>query len=143
MPRNKTAGNDGLPAEFYLTFLDILGPILLKYINENFEKGILTCLQRQATVSLLEKSGKDNRLLKLWRPISLINVDAKILSKIFAGRLSRVLPKIISNNQYAFVKGRTTELRLLLHILKFTDQENVGGIPFAADYEAVFDSLDH
>ena len=43
MPRNKTPGKDGLPAEFYLTFFNILGPILLKCINENFEnfeKGI-------------------------------------------------------------------------------------------------------
>ena len=81
MPRNKKPGNDGLPAEFYLKFFDILGPILLKCINENF----------------------------------------------------------------AFVKGRTIEelLRLLLHIPEFTDQENVGGILFAADYEAAFDSLDH
>ena len=94
-------------------------------------------------MSLLEKSGKDNRLLKSWRPISLINVDAKLINKILAGRLSRVLPKIISSNQFAFVEELLRLLRLLLDILEFTDQENVGGILFAANYEAAFDSLDH
>ena len=83
MPRNKTPGNDGLPTEFYLTFFDILGPVVnWKCINENFKTGILTCSQRQASVSLLDKSGKDNHLLKSWPPISLINVDAKIINKI-------------------------------------------------------------
>ena len=64
MPKNKTPGNDGLPVEFYLIFFDILGPELLKCINECYKQGTLTISQRQATVTLIEKPGKDNRLLK-------------------------------------------------------------------------------
>ena len=145
MSRNKAPGNDGLPVEFYLVFFDLLGPLLTDCINQNYEEGNLTNSQRQAVVSLFEKPSKDNRLLKNWRPISLINVDAKVISKILATRLQHVLPNIVHQNQYAFVKNRTIEkaLRLISDILDYTARENIPGIMFAADYAAAFDSLDH
>ena len=55
MPKNKTPGNDGLPVELYLIFFDVLGPELLKCINECYKEGTLTISQRQATVTLKEK----------------------------------------------------------------------------------------
>ena len=43
-------------------------------------------LRRQAVISLIQKPGKDARDLKSWRPISLLNVDVKLLSKVLADR---------------------------------------------------------
>ena len=80
---NKTPGNDGLTAEFYLAFWPLL------------EK------------QLVEKTDKDRRFIKNWRPISLINVDGKIVSKAMAKRLEPFLPEIIHYNQNGFVKGRS------------------------------------
>ena len=45
--------------------------------------------------------------MKNWRPISLINVDAKLASKTLTRRLEKVVPEVIHFNQNAFVKGRT------------------------------------
>ena len=45
------------------------------------DHGELSNSQKQAVITLLEKKGKDKTLIKNWRPISLINVDAKIASK--------------------------------------------------------------
>ena len=45
-------------------------------------------------------------MIKNWRPVSLINVDAKIASKMLAKRLQKVLPEIIQSNKNAFVKER-------------------------------------
>ena len=56
-------------------------------------------LTKQAVITLLEKSGKDRALLEKWRPISLVNVDTKIMSKVIAGRVKKVLPSIIHYNQ--------------------------------------------
>ena len=50
-------------------------------LNTSFEVGQLSTSQRQAIITLIEKKDKDKRLIKNWRPISLINVDAKIASK--------------------------------------------------------------
>ena len=61
-------------------------------------KGFITCLP---------KEGKPKHLLKIWRPISLLNVDYKIGSPYIAQRLKTVLKKLISNRQTGFQKGGT------------------------------------
>ena len=61
--------------------------------------------QKQAAITLIEKKGKDRLLLENWRPISLVNVDAKIMSKVIATRIKNVLPNIIHHNQTGYVKG--------------------------------------
>ena len=52
-------------------------------------------------MTLLGKKGKEKRLIKNWRPISLINVDTKIESKAMAKRLESILPDLIYCNQNA------------------------------------------
>ena len=52
------------------------------------------------------KKDKDKRYIKIWRPISLLNVDTKIISKAFAEKLKPILPSIISSNQTAYVEKR-------------------------------------
>ena len=76
----KTPGNDGIPIEFYKTFWPLLGEILVKAFNEAFVKKEMSTSQRQAIITLVEKKDKDRTYLENWRPISLINVDAKIAS---------------------------------------------------------------
>ena len=76
----KTPGNDGIPIEFYKTFWPLLGEILVKAFNEAFVKKEMSTSQRQAIITLVEKKDKDRTYLENWRPISLINVDAKMAS---------------------------------------------------------------
>ena len=78
--------------------------------------------QKQAitfVITLIEKQGKDCTLIENWRPISLVNVDAKIISKVFASRIKNVLPYIIHSNQTGYVKDRYIgeTVRSILHIL--------------------------
>ena len=64
--------------------------------------------QRKALITLIEKQGKDRTLMENWRPISVINVDAKIISKVIAARVKNVLPSIIHHNQTGYVKDHYT-----------------------------------
>ena len=70
--------------EFYLVSWPIFEKNLVDCYNYVHEHGELSNTQRQVVITLLEKMNKDKRLMKNWRPISLINVDTKIASKALA-----------------------------------------------------------
>ena len=78
---NKSPGNDGLPIEFYKSCWDLISKPFIDCVNESFDKEEMSNSQRQAVITLIEKKGKDRTLIENWRPISLVNADAKIKSK--------------------------------------------------------------
>ena len=88
----KTPGNDGIPVELYRVFWPLLGKFMVDSFNEAYNKKEMSHSQMQAVITLIEKKGKDRNYLDYWRPISLINVDAKIASKVIATRVIQVLP---------------------------------------------------
>ena len=106
---------------------------------------MLSTSQRQALITLVEKKGKDKIYLKNWRPISLINVDTKILSKSLALRIKKVLSSLIHSDQTAYIKDRYIgeSVRLINDVLKFTDHGKIEAILFLADFEKAFNSIDH
>ena len=140
---NKTPGNDGLPVEFYVKFWKNLNIPMKNSFNYAYDNGSLSNSQRQAVITLLEKSGKSRLLIKNWRPISLLNCDYKILSKCIAERLKKVIPTIIHPNQTGFVKGRNMSdaIRTLLDILDDTVSRHLSGMLMTIDFEKAFDSV--
>ena len=78
----------------------------MECVKESFKYGEMSSSQRKAVINLIEKQGKDRTLIENWRPISLINVDAKIISKVIAVRVKNVLPNIIHHNQTGYFKDR-------------------------------------
>ena len=124
MPNNKTPGNDGLSKEFYEAFWNELKDPLLKsfYHAKTYKK--FSTSQRQAVIKLLEKKDRDKRLIKNWRPISLLNTDLKIFSKALAAKLKSVLPSLITSQQTAYVQNRYIGEagRLISDILDISDK---------------------
>ena len=139
----KTPGNDGIPVEFYKIFWSLIGKLMTDSFNEAYLKKEMSTSQKQAVITLIEKKGKDRNHLENWRPISLINVNAKIASKIIATRIVKVLPEIIHANQLGYVKGRFIgeAARSILDVMDYTKKENIPGILLFIDFEKAFDSL--
>ena len=88
----KTPCTDGFPAEFYRFFWTEIGNELIDSFNYAFKSGSLSISQRRGIISLIPKKFKDKTILENLRPISLLNVDYKILTKTIAKRLEKVLP---------------------------------------------------
>ena len=107
MENSKSPGIDGIPIEFYKEFIEIIKKDLLKIFNEIlFTNKKTPTTWNQAMITLIPKKG-DTDYLKYWRPISLLCVDYKILTKILANRLKYILTDIISTEQNCSIPNRT------------------------------------
>lgn len=87
MKTGKSPETDGFPVEYYKEYIDTITPIRTKVFQEAFETGSLPPSLNEALISLIPKKGRDLTYPANFRPISLINVDSKILAKVLAPRL--------------------------------------------------------
>ena len=143
LSQGKTPGSDGLPLEFYVKFWDQLCPILLQLYNFSFDQGSLSSSMQESVTGLIFRKD-DPKHLKNWRPISLLNVDYKILSKALTNQLSKVLPSIVSEDQTCSVSGRTIfdNLTLFRDTLDYINLTGEPGILVSLDKEKAFDRVD-
>ena len=141
LENNKSPGNDGLTAEFYKTFANILQDLKDLY-NEISEIGRMPESMRQAVITCIYKKGKMEDITN-WRPISLINYDYKILAKVIANRFQGSLEDIISTEQTAAVKGRTIieNLQINRDIISFANTNNLEASKITLDQEKAFDRV--
>ena len=145
MPYGKSPGHDGLTKEFYEYFWEDLKFYFINSLKQSKIEGNLSISQRQAVIKLIVKKDRAKRFVKNWRPISLLNVDAKILSKSLAEKLKNVLPELISSNQTAYVKNRciSESGMLISDVIEMCDILDISGYLVTMDIEKAFDSLDH
>ena len=106
MDNDKSPGNDGITKEFYIKFWDVVKKPLCASIQQSFIAGQLSTSQKQAIIKLIEKKDRDKRFVKNWRPISLLNVDVKLISKVLDSYLKSAISSIVNENQVVYVNNR-------------------------------------
>ena len=112
--------------------------------NECFERAETSCSQKQAAITLTEKKANNGSLLDNWRPISLVNVDAKIRPNVIATRIKNVLPDIIHHNQTGFIEGWyiSETVRSIFDIMDFTLKGKAPGLLILIDFQKAFDNFE-
>ena len=133
----KSLGSDGLSVEFYLHFWESLSPLLLCVANRCFADGELCPSMKGSVTRLIFKKRGDVKHLKNWRPISLLNVDYKIISKAITLRLSKVLEHITHPDQTCSVPGRSifSNVTLLRDVLDYIQRTDESAILISLDQE--------
>ena len=144
MDNNKSPGEDGYPAEFYKVFWVDIKSILVKSYKYAYENGGLSISQKRGIISLIPKKEKDPIVLKNWRPLSLLNVDYKMLAKTIASRIKTSLNHIVHDNQTGYIKNRYIgqNIASIYDVIHYTETENIPALLIAIDFEKAFDCLD-
>ena len=115
---------------------------LTEVLQESFEREGLQPSFKQGIIKILYKKG-DPREIRNYRPLTMLNTDYKILTKLLANRIMTVLDSIISPQQLGFVPGRRiTEASHLVKLVQaYLDETDEDGLLIALDFEKAFDSV--
>lgn len=98
-------GPDGFSRVFFQTFWDIVGSDMYKSVLQFFTQGWILPNMNSNLITLAPKFQGVDRI-EDYRPIALANFQLKVIAKVLADKLSMIAPKIISEQQRWFIKGR-------------------------------------
>jgi hypothetical protein len=147
MKNEKSPGPDGLPAEFYKRFSYLFGDAFVDMVNEVFEtaSALPITMRLQSYITLLCKRPEQAWLLNNWRPISLLNVDYKIISKVLINRIRLIINRLVNVNQTSAVPGRSVlhNMSSIRDIMAYYKETNRDLYILTVDQAKAFDRVEH
>ena len=107
-------------------------------------KGEFSNSQREGIISLFSKRTKTLFFEKNWRPLSLLNIDYKILAKCFANTIKKHIDNIVHTDQTGFIKGRFIRVNInkILSIMEHCESNNIEAMIVNIDFVKAFDSIE-
>ena len=143
LKKNSAPGPDGFSSLYYKQYHQFLIPHLSKLFNNILKGDQFPEEMLLANMSLIPKPNKDHTLPQNYRPISVINNDLKIFSRLLANRLSAIIPTLISPYQSGFIQGRqiTDNIRLVTNIIQDANIHSQPLLMLSLDINKAFDSV--
>ena len=143
MKDGKACGLDGISMAFLKKFWEELGPLLLASFQHARKVGYLSISQRRGVIKLIPKRDKNPNFVRNLRPISLLNIDFKVLTRALALRVKSIIDNIIASDQHAFIKDRYLGNSVLdvyaVASEAMTQDDDL--LLFSLDIEKAFDSV--
>ena len=139
---SKSPGLDGLSYELYKVIFPLVGPPLLSALNHMLATGSLVPSMTKGVVRLLPKVKGIPTAAQL-RPITLLNTDYKLLSKMLVNRFNPILPSILKTTQLCSVPGRTIfdGAAAVLSASTFLHQHQLPGYIVSLDFFHAYDRV--
>lgn len=144
MKKNKAPGPDGYPVEFYQLFQATLSPVMTKTFNSIMTTGEIPPSWRSSMLIPILKPGKEATACSSYRPIALINVDAKIFTTILSNRLQKIISCYVKQDQTGFIPARSMSdnIRRTLNVIHHCRAHHISSFLLALDFEKAFDSVE-
>jgi hypothetical protein len=131
---------------FYQTFKEILIAIITKLFYKVETKGTLPNSFYVSTITLIPKLHKARTKKENFRPISLRNMDAKMLKEILTNQIQECIKMITHHDQVGFIPGMQEwfnirkSINVIYYINKFKDKNHM---IISMDDEKAFDKIQH
>ena len=142
----KAPGPDGMPPIFFQSYWHVVGKDITTAVLYCLHSGTLLPSLNHTYVTLIPKTKSPERVTE-YRPISLCNVVYKLIAKVLANRLKKILPHVISESRSAFVPGRLITDKVLIAFETLYHMHNkragkVGSMALKLDMSKAYDRVE-
>lgn len=144
MPNDKPPGPDGFNGHFMKSCWNTIKDCFYKLIRDFHEEKVNLGPVNSAFITLIPKNDNPETPSD-YRPISLVSMPIKIITKLLANRAQGIILSVISKNQYGFIKSRTIQdcLAWSFEYIHMCHKSKNQVIIFKIDFEKAFDKVDH
>ncbi|GKV26629.1 hypothetical protein SLEP1_g35894 [Rubroshorea leprosula] len=137
---SKSPGLDGFNFRFIKTMWEVIKSDVVNFVQEFQEHGRLVRGSNASFIVLIPKT-ENPQGIEEYRPISLIGIMYKIIAKLLANRLRKLLPKVIGEQQMAFLEGRQLAEGVVIanEVIDEVKRKKMKSFLFKVDFEKVYD----
>ena len=145
MEADKSPGPNGLTVRFFRTFFDLLAPILFLFIKSIFTSETIPSKTQLAYMTLLLKDYKEPEEPRNYRPISLLNVEFKLITKALVNKIKPHMSSMVHENQACSIAGRSIldHNHYIRDLISYAHDRGGASFILSLDQAKAFDRVSH